>query len=160
LRRTRPLPALFQRFLVQGSPARRAARSRERKTASKEIVPLTTTQVIAILRIFSVEKAKEFYVGFLGFKVDWEHRFEENSPFYTQISLGGLVLHLSEHHGDGCPGSTVFVKVTGLEACHTELLRKNYTYLRPGIETEPWNAKSVQVIDPFGNRIRFNEYLK
>ncbi len=27
-----------------------------------------------ILRIFDEAKAKEFYVGFLGFKVDWEHR--------------------------------------------------------------------------------------
>ena len=34
-------------------------------------------KTIPILRIFDVEKAKEFYVGFLGFTVDWEHHFEE-----------------------------------------------------------------------------------
>jgi hypothetical protein len=34
-------------------------------------------ETIPILRIFSVEKAKEFYVSFLGFAVDWEHRFDE-----------------------------------------------------------------------------------
>jgi catechol 2,3-dioxygenase-like lactoylglutathione lyase family enzyme len=28
-----------------------------------------------ILRIFDEAKAKEFYVEFLGFRVDWEHRF-------------------------------------------------------------------------------------
>ena len=28
-----------------------------------------------ILRIFDEAKAREFYVDFLGFKVDWEHRF-------------------------------------------------------------------------------------
>ena len=66
-------------------------------------------KAIPILRIFSVEKAKEFYVGFLGFTVDWEHHFEENMPAYLQVSRAGLVLHLSEHHGDACPGSTVFV---------------------------------------------------
>ena len=33
---------------------------------------------IPILRIFAVDKAMEFYVGFLGFKVDWEHRFGDN----------------------------------------------------------------------------------
>jgi uncharacterized glyoxalase superfamily protein PhnB len=123
-------------------------------------MPLTTTQVIPILRIFDVEKAKEFYVGYLGFKVDWEHRFEDNSPLYMQVSLGEFVLHLSEHYGDGCPGSTVFVKVTGLEEYHKELTAKNYKYLRPGIEDAPWKAKCVNVIDPFGNRIRFNEYLQ
>jgi len=121
---------------------------------------LTTTQVIPIFRIFDVEKAKEFYVEYLGFKVDWEHRFEANSPLYMQVSLGDFVLHLSEHYGDGCPGSTVFVKVTGLEDYHKELTAKNYKYLRPGIEVAPWQAKCVNVIDPFGNRIRFNEYLQ
>ena len=76
-----------------------------------------------------------------------------------QVSLGTLVMHLTEHHGDCCPGSTVFVKVTGLDEYHKELSSKNYRYLRPGIGIEPWNAKCMQVIDPFGNRIRFNEYL-
>jgi catechol 2,3-dioxygenase-like lactoylglutathione lyase family enzyme len=54
-------------------------------------------KTIPILRIFSVEKAKEFYVGFLGFTVDWEHHFDENSPAYIQVSRGRLNLHLSEH---------------------------------------------------------------
>ena len=35
-----------------------------------------------ILRIFDEAKAKEFYVDFLGFKVDWEHRFEPGLPLY------------------------------------------------------------------------------
>jgi hypothetical protein len=37
-------------------------------------------QAIPILRIFSVEKAKEFYLDFLGFTWDWEHRFGDNFP--------------------------------------------------------------------------------
>jgi hypothetical protein len=39
-----------------------------------------------ILRIFDEAKAREFYVEFLGFKIDWEHRFGENSPLYMQVS--------------------------------------------------------------------------
>jgi catechol 2,3-dioxygenase-like lactoylglutathione lyase family enzyme len=39
-------------------------------------------KTIPILRIFDVEKAKEFYVGFVGFTVDWEHHFEE-TPRHT-----------------------------------------------------------------------------
>ena len=46
-------------------------------------------------RIFSVEKAMAFYVDFLGFKIDWEHRFGDNFPLYAQISRGGLRLHRS-----------------------------------------------------------------
>src|SRR5438132_1608248 len=94
-------------------------------------------------------ETKEFYCGYLGFKVDWEHIFEESTPLYMQVSLGDFVLHLSEHYGDGCPGSTVFVKVTGLEEYHRELTEKNYKYLRPGIGDAPWKAKCVNVVDPF-----------
>ena len=87
-------------------------------------MPLTTTQVIPIFRIFDVDKAKEFYIGYLGFAVDWEHRFEENAPLYMQVSLESFQLHLSEHYGDGCPGSTVFVKVTGLDEYHRNFRRR------------------------------------
>jgi hypothetical protein len=37
-------------------------------------------RMVPILRIFSVEKAREFYADFLGFSVDWEHRFDPKSP--------------------------------------------------------------------------------
>ena len=33
-------------------------------------------RAVPIFRIFSLDKAREFYLDFLGFKVDWEHRFE------------------------------------------------------------------------------------
>lgn len=105
-------------------------------------------------------KAKEFYVSFLGFTVDWEHHFEEKTPAYIQVSRAGLTLHLSEHHGDACPGSTVFVWMTKIEKFHREITSKDYKYLRPGIETTFYDSQSVEVIDPFGNRIRFNEDLK
>jgi Glyoxalase superfamily protein len=29
--------------------------------------------------------------------------------------------------------------------------------MRPGIELAPSNARVMEVIDPFGNRLRFNE---
>lgn len=119
----------------------------------------TVLQTVPILRIFDVEKAKEFYVGFLGFTVDWEHRFEDGAPVYMQVSRGALVLHLSEHHGDACPGSTVFVRLTGLDEYHREIMAKGYRYMCPGSEIAPWNAKVMEVIDPFGNRLRFNEDL-
>jgi Glyoxalase superfamily protein len=119
-----------------------------------------TLQVIPLLRIFSIEKAKEFYVGFLGFTIDWEHRFDDNAPLYMQVSKGRCVLHLTEHHGDCCPGSTVFVWLTGIEDLHRDLTAKSYRYMRPGLERTFYNSLSAEVIDPFGNCIRFNEDLK
>ncbi len=96
----------------------------------------------------------------LANEIDWEHHFDDNSPAYQQVSRDGLLLHLSEHHGDGCPGSTVFVSMTGIEEFHREITSKNDKYLRPGLETTFYDAKYVQVTDPFGNRIRFNEDRK
>ena len=61
-------------------------------------------QTIPILRIFDEAKSKEFYVDYLGFAIDWEHRFEPGLPLYMQVSRDGLVLHLAGHHGDCCPG--------------------------------------------------------
>ena len=50
--------------------------------------------------------------------------------------------------------------MTGLEEFHREITGRGYKYLRPGIETTFYNSKCVEVIDPFGNRIRFNEDVK
>lgn len=52
-------------------------------------------RVAPIFRIFSLEKAREFYLDFLGFTVDWEHRFEPGAPVYMQISRDGLTIPAS-----------------------------------------------------------------
>lgn len=113
-------------------------------------------RAVPIVRIFDVAKAHEFYLGFLGFSVDWEHRFDENFPLYTQVSRGGLRLHLSEHAGDATPGGNMCVYMKGIRALHRELIAKNYRYMKPGLEDEGTRLE-VTVIDPFNNRIRFME---
>jgi catechol 2,3-dioxygenase-like lactoylglutathione lyase family enzyme len=92
----------------------------------------TLSPAIPILRTFDERKAHEFYVTFLGFTIDWDHRFAPGMPLYLQISRDGLTLHLSEHHGDGTPGTTVFVPVTGIRDWQQELAAKAYGYARPG----------------------------
>ncbi len=122
--------------------------------APKEAVSITPP--IPIFRIFSVEKAMEFYRDFLGFSVDWEHRFGENFPLYCQISRSGMVLHLSEHAGDASPGAKAFVWMTGVRAFREELTAKDYRYMKPGVEEAPWGLE-MTVTDPFSNRIAFCE---
>ena len=114
---------------------------------------ITFDSTIPVLRIFSVEKAREFYVDYLGFGVDWEHRFEENLPLYMQVSRGGLVLHLTEHHGDATPGSRIFVRIRGLELLHGEIADRDYRFLNPSIGDAPWGGRVMELTDPFGNRL-------
>lgn len=116
--------------------------------------------VTPILRIFDEAKAKEFYVGFLGFEVDWEHRFEPELPLYMQVSKDGCVLHLSEHHGDCSPGAALRIETSELDAFHAELAAKRYKYYRPGIEEMPWGTRDMSVLDPFGNRLTFTSQSK
>lgn len=117
------------------------------------------TQVIPIFRIFDLEKAKAFYVEWLGFQIDWEHRFGANFPIYLQVSKGAILFHLSEHHGDSTPGSKAYVIMTGIKEFHKELKDKDYKYGKPGIGKTPWNTLCMEVADPFGNKISFNENL-
>ena len=113
--------------------------------------------VVPVLRIFDVEKAKDFYLGFLGFTLDWEYRLDDDAPLYAQVSRSGAVLHLSENHGDGSPGVAVVIGIKGIGDDHRELVAKDYRYYRPSIEDAPWNARFMQIVDPFGNKLRFNE---
>jgi catechol 2,3-dioxygenase-like lactoylglutathione lyase family enzyme len=114
-------------------------------------------RAIPIFRIFSLEKAREFYLDFLGFQLDWDASFGPNSPLFMQVSRGGLAVRLSEHHGDATPGSHAYVTVTGVKDLHRELNEKNYRHNKPGLQQRDWGTTELTVIDPFGNRITFGE---
>lgn len=112
------------------------------------------TSCSPIIRIFDEGKAKEFYLGFLGFEPVFEHRFAPDLPLYMSVRRAGLSLHLSEHHGDASPGANMFIVTENVRALHRELAGKAYAYGRPGLESLPWGLQ-LEVHDPFGNRIRF-----
>lgn len=137
-------------------PAESALQGRAGRQNAGMTDAMSFQATIPVLRIFDEAKAREFYLGFLGFRLDWEHRFEPGLPLYAQVARGALLLHLSEHHGDACPGATVFIRMQGIAALHRELTGKNYGFARPGLETLPWGSM-VTVGDPFGNRLRFCE---
>ena len=115
------------------------------------------TGVTPILRSFDEARTRAFYVDYLGCGIDWEHRFDPDAPLYMQVSRAGLTLHLTEHHGDCTPGSTVFVTIDGLDALHAELRAKDYPNLRPDIDPAPWGGRVMELTDPSGNRLRLWE---
>jgi len=121
------------------------------------------SSIIPTLRIFDYDKTVEFYVDWLGFKIDWEHTFEPGMPKFIQVSLRDVVLFLSEHHGDGSPGLHITIAdFKGLKAYHAQLIAKEYKYNRPGLEVPFWdqNSITVTVIDPVGNQLIFTEKVK
>jgi catechol 2,3-dioxygenase-like lactoylglutathione lyase family enzyme len=116
---------------------------------------VTISDTTPVFRVFDEGKAKEFYVDFLGFTVEWEHRFEDGLPLYFEVSRDDVLIHLTEHHGDSCPGAAVRIQTDNLIELYEELGKKNYGYARPEIDDTPWGTKEMSVKDPFGNRLTF-----
>lgn len=117
-------------------------------------------QATTILRVFDETKSREFYVDYLGFNVDWEHRFADDMPLYMQVSKDKCVLHLSEHHGDGTPGTIIRIECDDVKGYHKDLKSKNYRFLNPGINKTPWAKQELYLADPFGNKLVFFEPKK
>ena len=109
--------------------------------------------------MFDVAKTREFYLDYLGFTVDFEHRFFDGAPLFMGVSRDGLALFLSEHHGDGSPGVHVVVQMRGVDDLHRELSAKHYRFMNPGIQTQEWGARELCVVDPSGNKVIFSERI-
>jgi catechol 2,3-dioxygenase-like lactoylglutathione lyase family enzyme len=112
-----------------------------------------------ILRILDEAKAREFYLGWLGFELVFEHRFEPGLPLYMGIRRGDCMLHLSEHHGDACPGASMRIEVGDIDALAAELNARLHRYARPTVATMPWGTRDMTLADPFGNRLTFTDAI-
>jgi len=113
------------------------------------------TESIPVLRSLDEAKCRAFYCGFLGFAVDFEHRFAPHLPLYLGLVRGPVKLHLSEHRGDAVTGSALFVWMAGVEDYRRELASRG-GFTVPEIADQPW-GREIGIVDPFGNRLRFCE---
>ena len=117
------------------------------------------TNVTPILRILDEHQAKAFYVDYLGFQVDWEHRAE--GPLYMQVSLGDVLLHLSQHSGDATVGAAIKLHTNEVQE-FVDVLRGKETppgmAEQPlGVARQPWGSLDMLLVDPFGNRLIFTD---
>lgn len=120
-------------------------------------MPPTLGAIIPIFRIFDEAKAREFYCGFLGFEVEFEHRYQEDFPIFMGIKHGSCRLYLSEHNGDGSPGANIRLRVEGLKEYQEALVAKEFKYSRPGLVDNEMGDWDMSIKDPFGNCITFWE---
>lgn len=111
---------------------------------------------IPTFRILYYKEAIKFYVDFLGFSIDWEHRFDETEPVYMQISKDGLILHLTENKRFQT-GIIVFVETKGIDDYYFELSKRDSSVSE--VTKTPWQTKQMEIKDPFGNLLRFNEAI-
>jgi len=111
---------------------------------------------VPVLRVFDETKTKAFYVDFLGFEVDFEHRYAESYPLYLGVSRSGCKLHLSEHHGDCSPVAKVRIQIDDLKEFCRELGARETEFIAPKSGSRmQWGSKECTVVDPFGNKLVF-----
>lgn len=114
---------------------------------------------VPIVRSLDEQKAKAFYVDYLGFNIDGEHRFDEGMPLYMMLSRDGCLLHVSEHAGDCQSGGAVRIETTRLKDYYEELLERCSEKVSPQMKKVPWGFMELRLTDPFGNQIIFCEPL-
>ncbi len=114
------------------------------------------TQSVPVMLSLDEAKCREFYCNFLGFEVEFEHRFAPHMPVYLGLRRGPVQLHLSPHRGDATTGSVVFVWMTGVDEYWRELAASGAQFPVPKAVDQTW-GRELTVADPFGNRLRFCE---
>ena len=112
---------------------------------------------VPVLRIHDEALAREFYVDYLGFTVEWEHRFEPGMPLYLRVCRDETTLDLSEHHGDSTPGTVVWVPIADAVTFLAEISTRPHPRLNPGIDRDAPGGPTIEITDPFGNVLRLCE---
>jgi uncharacterized glyoxalase superfamily protein PhnB len=115
-------------------------------------------RTVPMLHIEGYAEATEYYVDWLGFRIDWEFRLDPAFPVYMQVSRDGLVLHLSQHKGDNPGGVKCHVDVDDLDSLVAEWRGRRPDFAQE-VEITPWNAKHISLKDPFGNELGINQLL-
>jgi catechol 2,3-dioxygenase-like lactoylglutathione lyase family enzyme len=110
--------------------------------------------VIPQFRITNAQRSKAFYVDGLGFKIDWEHRFEPGFPLFMQLTRAEQTIFLSEHEGDCKVGGAAYFVVPDVDACYDEFVARGVAPTELPADT-PWETREMVLTDPDGNRLRF-----
>jgi catechol 2,3-dioxygenase-like lactoylglutathione lyase family enzyme len=109
-------------------------------------------RVMPTLRMTGYARSKQFYVERLGFRIDWEHRFEPGFPVFMQVSRDGLAFFLTEHKGD-CPvGGLVHLYVPDVDAWFVEFQTRDVRVHEPPDEYLQ-GLRSMTIVDPDGNKL-------
>ncbi len=108
-----------------------------------------------VFRIDDYEEAKNYYVGFLGFNINLEVRFQEDFPVFMVISRGDVVLNLSEHRGDTPGPGAARIEVESVHTLFDELKPKRSEMSDDLLVDQSWGWTELFLTDPFGNKLTF-----
>ena len=102
-------------------------------------------EVVPVLRVEDAGRAVAWYER-LGFRKEWEHRFEPGFPCFVSVARGEVRLYLSEHEGDARPGTLIHLYVKDIDAVSREF--------GVPVDEEGLAGRECDLEDPDGNRLR------
>ena len=116
--------------------------------------------VIPVLRIFDVDKAREFYTDFLGFSIDWEHTFDDHAPVYLQASRDGARAAPERAPRRRQPRRDGPRPRRRRDAAARRAARARLPLRQAGHRDRCRGGCEVAVLDPFANRIVFHQLVE
>lgn len=116
---------------------------------------VTFRGVTPVLRVDDVEKSIEYYVGVLGFKLDFR---DDDGSSFASVSRDQCHLFLSV--GDqGNAGSWMWIGVSDVDVLYEEIRDKGARIRNPP-SNYPWGSRELHIEDPDGNVLRFGSANK
>ncbi len=116
-------------------------------------MPMPEQRVVPALRITRSERSQAFYVDQLGFRVEWEHRFDPHFPVFLSIVRDGMRIYLSEHDGDCQAGGLVHFLIPDVDAWYREFRDRGVAVSEA--PNDDLGFRNMTVTDPDGNQLRF-----
>lgn len=111
-------------------------------------------RVVPSIRVRSYMDSKLFYEA-LGFAEEWTHQFEARFPMFASISMDGMRVFLTEHAGDCQFGALVHFYVPDVDKLYTHFRTAGITVVEPPNNELGADLRSMSLIDPDGNRLKF-----
>jgi catechol 2,3-dioxygenase-like lactoylglutathione lyase family enzyme len=130
---------------ARDEPEGYAANSEQLQCCVQELI-MTIQRVVPNLKAAHLQQSREFYVGFLGFKVVMERNeiitFASSSSSRVQLSV------IPEDEALA-PSPTVSIEVTDVNEVHAQAFAQNIPIVYP-LTDKPWGVRHFFVLDPYG----------
>jgi catechol 2,3-dioxygenase-like lactoylglutathione lyase family enzyme len=104
------------------------------------------------LPVSDVEKALDFYIARLGFRLGWKW----GDPLtHANVCRDSIALDLVANPA-GQPGTAMaYIQLSGIDAYFSELKGRNVE--SSPLQNRPYGMRDFEVVDPSGNRLAFGE---
>ena len=119
-------------------------------------------QVMPIINVESVDKARNFYVETLGFDHVMGVLGKDGQLDFVSVVMGGARLMFARPQDAGTAANSgvkkqpvqIYLEVADIDAYHSRL-KKDGVKITEGLTTQWWGDKTFKVMDPYGYEVWF-----